>query len=291
MHKSEAIWKVMERERMSTDPSISSRYNEAMFPSTISDIQASLGRSSPSSISGGRPFRTTRLRSLQLDPGVAQLNSLRDNLILSCPDSIAEYACHGLSISSEDGYCPDDISYLTSFIHNIATNVRSNNPQVFDVTRPCAVCGQSGHTFDNCPQLQNKEALTKAYIRIVSALNRLLKSVRGSQNKDINTLAAHGLKTVAAVDSIVNAPSSSNESSIVQALAHSAIATNDHLKNVDSKIDGLINVICDHSSSTPHQPTDTDSASTSDTTTADPINALRDFVSTGCRSDFWFGRS
>ena len=96
-----------------------------------------------------------------------------------------------------------------------------------------------------------------------------------------------------AVNSIVNSasmPSSppSADSSIVQALAHSAIATNEHLKTVDTKIDGLIHALCDHSSSSP---TDTDSVSTSDTTTADPINALRDFVSTGCRSDFRFGRS
>ena len=93
-----------------------------------------------------------------------------------------------------------------------------------------------------------------------------------------------------AVNSIVNSPPSSqpsSDSSIVQALAHSTIATNEHLKTMDTKIDGLIHALRNHSSSQ----TDTDSVSTSDTTTADSINALRDFVSTGCCLDFWFGRS
>ena len=162
MSQKKAIMEIVERERSSTDAATRARYSKAMFISTIRGIASKLAGSRGGSFSGGRPFCTTRLKSLQLDPGVAQLNALRDNLVLSCPESIAEYACHGLAISSDDGYCPDDISLLTNFIHNVATNVRNNRPQVFDTSRPCAVCGQTGHTFDNCPQLQDKAALTKA---------------------------------------------------------------------------------------------------------------------------------
>ena len=67
--------------------------------------------------------------------------------------------------------------------------------------------------------------------------------------------------------------------------AHSDIETNEHLKAMDSQIDGLIHVLCDHSSS----PTNTNSTLTTETN--DSIHAICDFVSSGKRSDFWFGRS
>ena len=35
----------------------------------------------------------------------------------------------------------------------------------FDTSRPCAVCDKPGHTFDDCPVLQNVEFLRKHYIQ------------------------------------------------------------------------------------------------------------------------------
>ena len=35
----------------------------------------------------------------------------------------------------------------------------------FDTLRPCAVCEKTGHTFDDCPVLQNVEFLRKHYIQ------------------------------------------------------------------------------------------------------------------------------
>ena len=35
----------------------------------------------------------------------------------------------------------------------------------FDTTRPCAVCNKPGHTFDDCPVLQNVNFLHKHYIQ------------------------------------------------------------------------------------------------------------------------------
>ena len=35
----------------------------------------------------------------------------------------------------------------------------------FDTSRPCAVCDKTGHTFDNCPVLQNVDFLCKHYIQ------------------------------------------------------------------------------------------------------------------------------
>ena len=35
----------------------------------------------------------------------------------------------------------------------------------FDTTRPCAVCDKAGHTFDDCPVLQNVKFLCKHYIQ------------------------------------------------------------------------------------------------------------------------------
>ena len=105
------------------------------------------------------------------------LNALHDNLDLGDADSIAEYALHGINVGSAYGDAADDLQLLTTFIHNVASHIRNNNTRAFDTSRPCAVCGQTGHPFDDCPLLQDKREVTRAYIRIVTALKRLLGTI------------------------------------------------------------------------------------------------------------------
>ena len=42
----------------------------------------------------------------------------------------------------------------------------------FDVSKPCALCGQSGHSFDSCPQV-DLSVMKPAYIKLRLLANRI----------------------------------------------------------------------------------------------------------------------
>ena len=52
-------------------------------------------------------------------------------------------------------------AYKEAVINNVDTRV---HPSSFDISKPCLVCGTTGHTFDDCPTLQNIKFLRKHYI-------------------------------------------------------------------------------------------------------------------------------
>ena len=68
-------------------------------------------------------------------------------------------------------YTTDDEPTVDMYICAINKAVYGN---AFDVTKdPCLACGQSGHTFNDCPVLQNTEFLRKHYIRFCSFIKRM----------------------------------------------------------------------------------------------------------------------
>ena len=206
-----------------------------------------------------------QVNALALDPGVVSLNALEATLDLSSERSITNYAIHGLRIGSQHGTHLDDIRLLSNFINTVATNVCNNNPRFFDTSRPCAVCNRTGHTFDDCPLLQNKEEVTLAYTRIVSALRRLLPSM-GANATNANDLAS----------SLSRPSASSSNDNLLQALAASVVATND-------KVDSLLSTFSSvNATSATIQDTDDDD-SVSTTATDDSIKALRSYLSSGFR--------
>ena len=50
-------------------------------------------------------------------------------------------------------------NYKQAVINNI-----NKDPREFDTSKPCLVCNKSGHTFDDCPILNNIAHLKKHYI-------------------------------------------------------------------------------------------------------------------------------
>jgi len=52
----------------------------------------------------------------------------------------------------------------------------------FDTSRPCAVCGAIGHSFDNCPALQDAGEIKKAYIRLRIAVNKIQRNNTSGTN-------------------------------------------------------------------------------------------------------------
>ena len=45
------------------------------------------------------------------------------------------------------------------------TNALANDLNAFDISKPCALCGKTGHTFDGCEELKD-ENIKPAYIKL-----------------------------------------------------------------------------------------------------------------------------
>jgi hypothetical protein len=100
---------------------------------------------------------------------------------------------------------PNDVGRLSEYIDNYSTAVINNinkDPRTFDTTKPCLVCGETGHTFENCSILNNIPFLQRHYISwkiylakehkrqseamIEKQINRLEYQYRDSNNEDLD---------------------------------------------------------------------------------------------------------
>ena len=80
-----------------------------------------------------------------------------------------------------DGFSDKDLdgtamAYITSEVHAVANQVKNNTLRRHDISRPCAICGKTGHSFDGCPDLKDNNNVRLAYIRLKLAVNRLCNS-------------------------------------------------------------------------------------------------------------------
>ena len=65
----------------------------------------------------------------------------------------------------EDRDYYDNMGIYTSRYQDAVINRISTGPTTdFDISQPCKVCEQTGHTFDNCPILTNTPFLRRHYI-------------------------------------------------------------------------------------------------------------------------------
>ena len=53
--------------------------------------------------------------------------------------------------------------YTTRYQEAVINSIANGKPE-FDVSQPCKVCSKTGHTFDDCPVLNNTPFLRKHYI-------------------------------------------------------------------------------------------------------------------------------
>ena len=65
--------------------------------------------------------------------------------------------------------------------------ISTNLNRAFDITHPCAICGKSGHTFNNCEELKDPAIIRKSYIQLHVALQKI-KSMAASQGCNVNSL-------------------------------------------------------------------------------------------------------
>jgi len=279
-----SVLRRVESERHSSSPHLRDRYKTGTFISTIRTIYDQVAgtgvRSRSNLFDRSCPRRTNALTT-----GSASFQQKLHSLRLDDPESIQLFAIEDIPFDGI-GYTDEDMYYLNALIENIAAGVKSGDSRVFDTSKPCAVCGVPGHPFDNCPVLQDKGAVTKAYIRIVTALRRLLASMnRNSPYATINQLAWYDYNTAMTIASMQTNPSNpGTNNSIANSFVNSIVDLNRRLDRFEAFAAAISS---QENSPSPDDDNDSDSVST--THTNESLNAIQSYLdkSSSRRSDFW----
>jgi hypothetical protein len=204
MSNVDEIRNIVAVERHSPHAWISDRYKNGNFENTIGRIDGNISAKSRSrgrsqtrinsitpSANPNRDLASDNYNycSLNGDPDFSTYHSLMSIAYSGCDESKLAYEA-----------CQHERKIFSTAIMAISNNLG----RAFDTTRPCAICGTPGHTFEGCQQLQCPIAIKKAYIQLRVALQKI-KGMGTNQNRDVNSLRA---LTIGYVNSVVLLPPS-----------------------------------------------------------------------------------
>jgi hypothetical protein len=89
--------------------------------------------------------------------------------------------------------CNDaELGLLLEAINQIGSNLNS----AFDTSRPCVICGGTGHTFDGWKVLLDSAGVKTAYIKLRVALNWLHDLSGKFGQSDISALRSHTISSI-----------------------------------------------------------------------------------------------
>ena len=80
---------------------------------------------------------------------LSSLQDMEDNMKYNDATQLYAYAVHGLGL--EHDHLEEHHRFLNG-VHNITSDF-CNNGNPFDKSRPCIICGKTGHNFDGCEDL------------------------------------------------------------------------------------------------------------------------------------------
>ena len=85
---------------------------------------------------------------------------------------------------------PSEIEPAIASIYRLGINAVKTGGN-FDVTQECLVCKQTGHSFDNCPVLNNHELLKEFHINFCSLCRKVNKKIHDKNGtKGIHQISA-----------------------------------------------------------------------------------------------------
>ena len=64
-------------------------------------------------------------------------------------------------------------SHAKKIYDNNIMSIGSKLKRAFDTTRPCAICGKTSHTIDDCGEMQDQAVIRKSYIQFCIAFQKL----------------------------------------------------------------------------------------------------------------------
>ena len=188
----ETFIRLTREDRKSKDPHVLLQFSQSMILNTLTKIlkedilpnqkkSSTVVHGSPNT----RPVPTSRYRTPRTDrhtPGNARNRTpkLISSIHMDPNNPLASLVV------------PDDLGRLSEYVDNYSTAVINNinkDPRTFDITKPCLVCEQTGHTFENCSVLNNIPFLQRHYISWKIYLAKEHKrQTEAMTNKQINQL-------------------------------------------------------------------------------------------------------
>ena len=91
---------------------------------------------------------------------LSSLQNMEDDMKYNDASQLYAFAVHGLNLENDSS---DEHYKFINAVHNIATDFR-NNRSPFDKSRPCIICGKTGHSFDDCNDLRDHDQVRLALI-------------------------------------------------------------------------------------------------------------------------------
>jgi hypothetical protein len=193
MDHSDTIMKYIHADRNSTVEDLLVRYKKGTFINTIRLAVISLSLSSIS-ISAKPSSSSKSSKSLYSKHKTNATNVVHANSeFLEAPDfnTAGLYSIAFENINLEE--CnEDEVGLLSAAINQMGSNLNS----AFDTSRPCVICGGTGHTFDGCKALLDSAGVKTAYIKLRVALNRLHGLSAKFGQSDLSALRSHTISSI-----------------------------------------------------------------------------------------------
>ena len=118
---------------------------------------------------------------------LSSLKEMEEDMTYNDEGQLYAYAVYGLNLENDTS---KEHQKFVNAVHNIATEFR-NNRNPFDKTRPCIICGKTGHSFDDCVDLRDHEKVRMALIWLKSATHRFVSTFNKlNQPKSISQLSS-----------------------------------------------------------------------------------------------------
>ena len=181
------------------------------------------------------------------------------------------------SVQSIKDFCLDEIEDY----HSISKGERSrfvnavtqvvNDLNQFDVKKhKCALCGGSGHNFDNCPEVLQGD-LKSAYIRLRLLVNKLMSGLQKlyPSSKDFNDIRSTPISAInSALATSVTTDGLQNINQLLREQQQTISAMNTNMYNLSNVVVNGFDM-----------GNDSDTASTGTTGTGvDSLNSIREFA-------------
>eukprot|EP00536_Pseudo-nitzschia_multiseries_P004898 jgi/Psemu1/11211/gm1.11211_g len=172
---SEELFKKTEDERDSDDQFKRDKYKAGRLLQTLQTYEQEIKAEQKYKRNTSKSIQPKQLPVSGTRPGPRRNDSFQKRASNSTVRTPSTLTSHSISLIESLGYPEMNEESDNPFLHQAYCNAITafdKQPSLFDTTRKCIVCHTSGHSFDNCPALQDVESLKKHRIATAVFLSK-----------------------------------------------------------------------------------------------------------------------
>eukprot|EP00536_Pseudo-nitzschia_multiseries_P015494 jgi/Psemu1/42792/gm1.42792_g len=172
---SEELFKKTEDERHSDDQFKRDKYKAGRLLQTLQTYEQEINAEQKYKRNTSKPIQPKQLPVSGTRPGPRRNDRFQKRASNNTVRTPSTLTSHSISLIESLGYPEMNEESDNPFLHQAYCNAITafdKQPSLFDTTRKCIVCHTSGHSFDNCPALQDVESLKKHRIATAVFLSK-----------------------------------------------------------------------------------------------------------------------